>query len=197
MSGYAGYDVLAKWRSLSFNEATREALRERLQTPAAPRFLNPEEWRLLQAVIDRLLPQPERERPIPVAAWIDAHLFDNGGEGYRDATMPPMREAWRRGLAGIEAEAQRAFGTGFTTLLDEPKDAVLRAVQAGEVMTHAWKGLDPVRFFRDDLLKTAAAFYYSHPEAWSEIGFGGPASPRGYVRMGFNETDPWEAQERP
>jgi hypothetical protein len=37
--------------------------------------------------------------------------------------------------------------------------------------------------------------YYSHPTAWSEIGFGGPASPRGYVRMGFNRRDPWEAAE--
>jgi hypothetical protein len=36
--------------------------------------------------------------------------------------------------------------------------------------------------------------YYSHPFAWNEIGFGGPASPRGYVRMDFNRRDPWEAQ---
>jgi hypothetical protein len=37
--------------------------------------------------------------------------------------------------------------------------------------------------------------YYAHPAAWSEIGFGGPASPRGYVRLGFDERDPWEAEE--
>ena len=28
-----------------------------------------------------------------------------------------------------------------------------------------------------------------------EIGFGGPASPRGYVRMNFDRRDPWEAVE--
>ena len=33
------------------------------------------------------------------------------------------------------------------------------------------------------------------PTAWSEIGWGGPASPRGYVRLDFNERDPWEAAE--
>ena len=33
------------------------------------------------------------------------------------------------------------------------------------------------------------------PTAWSEIGWGGPASPRGYVRMDFDERDPWEAAE--
>ena len=48
---------------------------------------------------------------------------------------------------------------------------------------------------RRHLLKTVAALYYAHPTAWSEIGFGGPASPRGYVRLGFNETDPWEGEE--
>jgi hypothetical protein len=37
--------------------------------------------------------------------------------------------------------------------------------------------------------------YYAHPTAWNEIGFGGPASPRGYVRMGFDKRDPWEAAE--
>ncbi len=37
--------------------------------------------------------------------------------------------------------------------------------------------------------------YYAHPAAWNEIGFGGPASPRGYVRMDFDQRDPWEAAE--
>ena len=37
--------------------------------------------------------------------------------------------------------------------------------------------------------------YYAHPVAWNQIGFGGPASPRGYVRMQLNQSDPWEAAE--
>jgi hypothetical protein len=58
-----------------------------------------------------------------------------------------------------------------------------------------WPGLDPQRFFIGVLAKTIAGIYYSHPAAWSEIGFGGPASPRGYVRLGFDQRDPWEAKE--
>ena len=42
---------------------------------------------------------------------------------------------------------------------------------------------------------TSSRAYYAHPTAWNEIGFGGPASPRGYVRMGFDRRDPWEAAE--
>jgi hypothetical protein len=57
--------------------------------------------------------------------------------------------------------------------------------------------VDPHIFFRHLLVKTAAGIYYAHPAAWSEIGFGGPASPRGYVRLGFDQRDPWEAKEAP
>ena len=194
---YPRYDVLAKWRSLSFDEVTREVLRRRLEPPAAPKYLDHDEWRTLQVVVARLIPQPERDRPIPVAAWIDARLAENGGEGYRDERMPPMRDAWRIGLAGIAAEAIRTYKRGLVWLAPEQQDAVLERVQSGAVAARAWRGMDAARFFRDDLLKTAASLYYAHPDAWSEIGFGGPASPRGYVRLGFDAADPWEAQEGP
>ncbi len=39
-----------------------------------------------------------------------------------------------------------------------------------------------------------AEAYYSHLVAWSEIGYGGPAYPRGYVRTQMGQLDPWEAQ---
>jgi len=50
-------------------------------------------------------------------------------------------------------------------------------------------------FFGKRLLPDIINAYYGHPTAWSEIGFGGPASPRGYVRMDFDRRDPWEATE--
>jgi hypothetical protein len=74
------------------------------------------------------------------------------------------------------------------------QDAVLGDIQAGRVEAPEWADLPPARFFKDVLLKAAAGFYYAHPDAWSEIGFGGPASPRGYVRLGFDQRDPWEAK---
>jgi hypothetical protein len=53
----------------------------------------------------------------------------------------------------------------------------------------------PAIFFAKRLLPDIVSAYYGHPTAWSEIGFGGPASPRGYVRMDFDRRDPWEAAE--
>lgn len=49
--------------------------------------------------------------------------------------------------------------------------------------------------FKKRMARDIVLAYYAHPTAWSEIGWGGPASPRGYVRMDFNERDPWEAAE--
>ena len=55
--------------------------------------------------------------------------------------------------------------------------------------------MPPAIFFAKRLLPDIVTLYYAHPTAWNEIGFGGPASPRGYVRMDFDRRDPWEAAE--
>ena len=45
-------------------------------------------------------------------------------------------------------------------------------------------------------MRSVLAAFYSHPWAWNEIGFGGPAYPRGYARLGDrHEREPWEAPE--
>ena len=59
-----------------------------------------------------------------------------------------------------------------------------------------WRDLPAGGFFLHHLLKHVVAVYYAHPAAWSEIGFGGPASPRGYVRLQPNRHDNWEGEER-
>jgi hypothetical protein len=41
----------------------------------------------------------------------------------------------------------------------------------------------------------AGAAYYSHPWAWSEIGFGGPAYPRGYSAPGVGKRERWEVAD--
>jgi len=195
-SPYAGYDVLDKWDTPSWNEQTREVVRRRLEEIPERRYLTEEEWRLLEAVAARLVPQPERGHPVPIVPWIDRKLADNCGPGYRYADMPPMREAWRQGLAAIRAEARNRQGGPFEGLSDEEQDALLADIQHGRVDGRCWGGLPPGGFFTHLLLRETVAVYYSHPSAWSEIGFGGPAGPRGYVRLGFDERDPWEAEER-
>jgi hypothetical protein len=190
------YDVLDKWDSPSWNNQTRAVVKKRLEEVPDRRFLTETEWEILVAVCDRLIPQPDRaNRPVPIVPFIDEKLFNNQGDGYRYEGMPPMREAWRRGIKAIDEEARAQWGGGYRELPHNQQEAVLRAIQNNDARSSAWEGLSPKRFFSGLLLRTTASIYYAHPAAWNEIGFGGPASPRGYVRLGFDRRDPWEAEE--
>ena len=193
---YRGYDVLGKWDSPSWNDQTREVMRQRLRELPPRRFLTTEQWSLLEAIVERLVPQPDRETPVPIVPWIDDMLHHNHSPGYRYADMPPMREAWRQGLDAIAAEAFGRHGRSFEEIPGEARDELLRDVQHNRVRSPQWGDLPPGGFFLHHLLKQTVGIYYSHPAAWSEIGFGGPASPRGYARLGLDERDPWEAQEK-
>ncbi|MDQ6619576.1 MAG: gluconate 2-dehydrogenase subunit 3 family protein, partial [Pseudomonadota bacterium] len=159
-------------------------------------FFTAHEWHLLDAIVMLLIPQPERVTPVPITPWIDEQLALDRREGFRHDNMPPQREAWREGLGAIDAEAHVRFLHAFADLGVDTRAALLQAIQNGEVNAALWGRIPAQRFFVDILLKTVAGVYYAHPAAWSEIGFGGPASPRGYVRLGFDARDPWEAEER-
>lgn len=192
---YPGYDVLDKWDSPSWNEQTREVIAKRLNEIPGRRFLSEQQWSLLEAVVARLIPQPDREEPIPIVPWIDAMLDKNETPGFRYADMPPMRDAWRQGCEAIAAEARNRHGKRFEELRVEDQDRLLTDIQHNRVDSRHWGDLPPGGFFLHQLLKEVAGIYYSHPAAWSEIGFGGPASPRGYARLGFDERDSWEAED--
>jgi hypothetical protein len=193
---YPDYDVLEKWDSPSYNDPTRAVLAHRLDHVPARRFFDAIEWAALVALCERVIPQPERSRAerVPIAPWIDAALHERRGNGTRYASMPTDRAAWKQGLAAIDAEARERYGANFAALSGDEQDAVLAAVNDGGVRVgEAWSGLPPQRFFRHLVLKEIVKIYYVHPAAMSEIGFGGPASPRGYVRLGTDAVDPWEA----
>jgi len=59
----------------------------------------------------------------------------------------------------------------------------------------AWEGVGANAFFTKRILFDIPCLYYSHLPAWSEMGFGGPAGPHGYVRMELDWRDPREAAE--
>jgi hypothetical protein len=194
---YPGYDVLAKRNSPSWNDQTRRVVDERLRIdPEQHRFFTDAEWLTVRAICARIVPQPpERTQPVPLAAMLDQKLTTNAGDGYRDARLPPMRDAWRRALHAFDAAALSEFGYPFHQLEPAQQVTLLTAVQNGRTREPAWTDLPPALFFTKRLLHDIVSAYYAHPTAWSEIGFGGPASPRGYVRMNFDRRDPWEAAE--
>lgn len=194
-SRYPGYDVLAKWAGPSWNDKTREVIARRLSIAPEPRFFTADEFATVTAIAARIIPQPAARPPVPVAAIVDRKLYDQVMDGYRVAGTPRDGEAWRFGLQALDAEAQAAHGTRFSALAEAEQDALLRCAQAGELKAPEWGALGSRDFFNKRMARDIVFAYYAHPIAWSEIGWGGPASPRGYVRLDLNERDPWEAAE--
>ena len=194
---YPDYDVMAKWDTPSWDDTTRDVVAARLHDVPERRFFDETEWETLQALCDTIIPQPERAEPVPIAPFVDAAMAENHTNGTRYATLPTKREAWRRALAALDAEARLRSDRRFCDLPPDDREALLKAVDDEDVSAPEWEGLPPRQLFRQVLANEITRIYYAHPDTWSEIGFGGPASPRGYVRLRPNRRDAWEAPPSP
>ena len=195
---FPGYNVLDKWSSPDWDDQTREVVRKRLEEVPEIRFFTRQEVGTLAAVAERIIPQPDRSEAekVPIVPWIDEKLYEDRRDGYRYEELPPQREAWRAGLAGINETSSALFGgRSFVELDPLSQDVVLRHVERGEAPGATWERLPPARFFTSVLSITIVKTYYAHPLAWNEIGYNGPSSPRGHVRKREGGVDPWEARE--
>ena len=192
---YPGYDVADKRWTPSWDNVTRAVIDQRLAVHPGPRFLDAVAFTTLEALCARILPQPADRPAIPLGAYVDERLHLDKGLGYRNARLPQLREAWRRGLAALEAEATAGYGRSFVVLDAHSQDALITRMKEGRLVDAAWGDMPCALFFSDRVMADVPRAYYAHPLAWNEIGFGGPASPRGYVRIDFDKRDPWEAAE--
>jgi hypothetical protein len=195
---YPEYDVMApdKWRH-DWDPKTRQLVLDRLRHMPARAFFTAEAFATLDAVCQRLLPQDDRpaELRIPIAPFLDERLAKGDGDGYRYEDMPWDDAAYRLGIIGID-QTSRALcgGVAFTGLEAHAQDEVLAAIEDGDPPGGVWRRLPARRFFRL-LMQDVIAVYYAHPAVWNEIGFQGPASPRGHIRLALGKRDPWEAKE--
>jgi len=165
--------------SPSVTPVTRRALLERMATPPVRKFFTEAQFATLQAVCARLIPQPERETPLDLAAYIDLRLSAGQTDGWRYEALPPDGEAYQTGLRGLDESATIAFGQPFQRLSDSEQDTLLDAVQRGKAAGEIWKTLPGIRFF-EDLLTEAVEVYFSHPLAQEEIGYVGFADAAGW-----------------
>ena len=163
------------------------------------RFFTSEESVLMNAVCERIMPQDDREGQfkIPIANRIDARLFENRIEGYRFEDMPSDQDAHRLGLQAIEQIAKHLYGKSFVDLIVREQETILKSIHdaqppAGEAI---WKRMSISRYWML-LVQDCVDAYYAHPWAWDEIGFGGPAYPRAYMRLERGEAEPWEVEEQ-
>jgi hypothetical protein len=192
---FPGYDVLAKRNGPSWNAKTREVIDARLALEIDEKVLGPVRTATLVAIADRIAPQAPDRSPINTAALVIDKLARDAGDGHRPEGLPRVREAWLIALDAIEAEARTRYGRPFAALDGNDADVLLRAIENGSADDPAWGAVPPKLFWSWRLLPDIVGAYFAHPSAWSAMGFGGPAAPRGYVRMDADRRDSWEAAE--
>ena len=80
---------------------------------------------------------------------------------------------------------------GSTISTSNEQTELVQAVQDAE----QWHGIAGAHVW-SLWTRYACSAFYSHPWAWNEIGFGGPAYPRGYQALGVGKLEHWEVPER-
>jgi hypothetical protein len=184
---YPHYDVLRE--AGHWDEVTRRVVLDRVENVPPISFFDDAEAATLKAFCDVVTAQDEEPR-IPVLSYVDEKLAGGVGDGWRYADLPDDGEVWRRLAKRLDEAASGSFAAA-------PLGAQVVIVQRfarGEVRwddlnaAHAWKVV----------LRYVVQAFYSHPWAWNEIGFGGPAYPRGYGAFGSphqGERESWEGRE--
>jgi len=177
---YPDFDVLDAVDA--WDEATKKVVLARLEPPGPLRFFTPAEEPVLRAFCDTVLAQ-DCEPRVPVAEMVDSKLADGRLDGYQYADMPDDRDTWRLVLRGLDHTATRGYPAGFAGCTDVQREAIVAQFAQGQLFGGAWEQLNVTRAW-SVVMRAALSAFYSHPWAWNEIGFGGPAYPRGFMRLG-------------
>lgn len=194
---YPGFSTMSQ--QAYWDEATRAVVRKRVEQIPPITFFSEVETRVMRAICDRVLPQDDRtpETRIPILNSIDERLSAGRIDGYRYDDMPPDAQAYRLAIQGIEAIARALGAASFVELGQRQQDEALKSLHDGKPLAGGdiWRQVNARRFWLM-LVNDCAGAYYAHPSAWDEIGFGGPAYPRGYMRLRDGQPEPWEKVER-
>jgi hypothetical protein len=103
--------------------------------------------------------------------------------------MPEDGQAWRDTLAYLDEDANQRCGTPFADAPETDQVALVQAVQ--DLKSADWHGL-PAAHVWSLWTRYACTAFYAHPFGWAEIGFPGPAYPRGYKNAGAGKLEPFE-----
>lgn len=155
------------------------------------RFFSPDEEAAATALCDRLLGQDEDPK-VAVVPQIDARLAEQQTDGWRYDDMPEDGQAWRSTLRYLDEDAQSRCSRSFAQAAPDDQRAVIQAVQ--DLGGKDWHGLNAAHVW-SLWTRYASTVFYAHPSAWNEIGFPGPAYPRGYKNPGVDAREPFEVTD--
>jgi hypothetical protein len=189
---FPGFDVLkqeGRW-----DPTTRAVISKRMHPASALRFFTATECETVSCLLDHLMGQDQDSdaQRIPLVEPIDERLADDLTDGWNFDTMPPDREAWRASLAALDADARTKYSRSFAECSATQQRELIESVRTKR--EERWHGLPPGAVW-SLWTRYAATAYYSHPAAWNEIGFDGPAYPRGYKNIGIDRLEGIEVRD--
>jgi hypothetical protein len=184
---YPDFDVLAEYGH--WDEPTRRVVLARVERVPHRTFFTKDEFATLAAFADVVLHQPDEPR-IPALSFVDEKLAAGRGEGYRYDDLPGDGDVWRLVAQALDESA----GGSFAGAEGERRFTIVDEFASGRVDGGTWRRLNVKRAW-SIVMRDLVASFYAHPWAWNEIGFGGPAYPRGYARLGVGLSETWEGSE--
>ena len=203
---FPGFDVLGQ--AGHWDPVTAGVVLERTGRPPDIRFFTTAEEAAATALCDRLLGQDGHDQAIDgsgdqhtgepkieVVPQIDARLAERETDGWRYQDMPEDGQAWRDSLRFLDEDSQAACDRPFARASADDQRKLIQAVQ--DLGAKDWHGLNAAHVW-SLWTRYACTAFYAHPSAWNEIGFPGPAYPRGYKHAGVDSREPFEvADARP
>ncbi len=187
---FDGYDVLGQVPT--WDEVTTGVVLRRLGPPEPLRFFSRSEEAAASALFDQLLAQ-WGEPKVPVLRMVDERLNGDRTDGWHYDNLPEDQQAWHATLSYLDQDADAAHQAPFGELSRDQQAKLLQDVlDQGD---GPWHDLPAARVW-SLWTRYACTAFYAHPWAWNEIGFGGPAYPRGYKNIGLDKREPWERPER-
>ncbi|MEG6616675.1 gluconate 2-dehydrogenase subunit 3 family protein [Peptococcaceae bacterium 1198_IL3148] len=192
-SHYTNYDVMNL--ADEWDDHTKKIVTQRLAPFPTPGALNEAEVRTVKIIASHLIYDDRDQVLAYIVHHLDSKLSAKTGESQRKVGSPKERDLILHGLKALDLLAQDLYQLPFAEADTQAQLNMLEMLQQGQVpQITDWSLCPPKELFKK-LLSIIVDAYYSHPIIWSEIGYGGPAYPRGYVRVELGLTDPWEAKK--
>ena len=164
--------------------------------PYSPKYFTPDEWRFVNAAIDRLIPHDEHGPGAVesgVLEFLDRHMqtpYANGGVWYMQGPFLeaapefgyqgklPLRDILRVGIKAMDAHCTANFsGKRFADLGVAKQEALLKDAEAGKIKLENISS----KLFFSNLLNETRNGYFADPRhggnknmgAWKMIGYPG------------------------
>jgi gluconate 2-dehydrogenase subunit 3-like protein len=188
---FPGFDVLNQ--APHWDQVTKDLIEARVRTPPpAVTFFSATERGCAHALLNDLTGQDRDDARVPVTQMVEARLAAGETDGWRYADMPEDGQAWRDTLGYLDADARDRCGTSFAEAAEGDRHRLIQAVQ--DLSGEDWHGL-PAKHVWSLWTRYACTALYAHPDVWAEMGFSGPAYPRGYKNIGVDKLEPYEVRD--